>query len=97
MQYGFGHDLYGDDDRGEVGHGHLQRCRRQRARLEVAVRRLLAGPVLPDRLVLLDPESTRLESRHLLNSYSVFCFEKKKKLTNAEYDYITCDSDSYSS
>src|SRR5256885_11445329 len=34
------------------------------------------GGVPPDR------KSTRLNSSHLLNSYSAFCFEKKKKKTN---------------
>src|SRR2546425_8833971 len=32
----------------------------------------------------LDRESTRLKSRHLLISYAVFCFKKKKKKTPAK-------------
>src|SRR2546426_8033452 len=32
-----------------------------------------------NRLGIGDRKSTRLNSRHLLNSYAVFCFEKKKK------------------
>src|SRR5256885_12317255 len=32
---------------------------------------------LPARRIQLDPKSTRLNSRHLVNSYAVFCLKKK--------------------
>src|SRR2546426_9021420 len=56
------------------------------------------GPVLADYLE--DRKSTRLNSSHLVNSYAVFCFKKKKKKnkkyrankTNVECAALSIDS-----
>src|SRR5256885_5289703 len=42
-------------------------------------------PIAMDEAVKKNRKSTRLNSRHLVNSYAVFCFKKKKTTTDTEH------------